>query len=99
MPCRRQSSAVAIPVSCFLTIAMICSSEKLFHFIRPSPSETEATQNGANSGVLGAVELSEVEEVEMVIHIRCSISRGPITCHLKNLPNNPAHSSDGVKMR
>jgi hypothetical protein len=44
IPCRRQTSAVAMPASCSFTIAMICSSENLLRFIRPSPRETDSTQ-------------------------------------------------------
>jgi len=52
IPCRRQTSAVAIPASCSFTIAMICSSDNLLRFLRPSPRETDSLpKNGANSGV------------------------------------------------
>jgi hypothetical protein len=33
-----------MPASCSFTIAMICSSENLLRFIRPSPRETDSTQ-------------------------------------------------------
>lgn len=44
MPCRRQTSAVAMPASCRFTIELIYAFENLLRIIRPSPRETDSTQ-------------------------------------------------------
>ncbi len=43
-PGYREADGGAMPASCSFTIAMICSSENLLRFIRPSPRETDSTQ-------------------------------------------------------